>query len=227
MQVLLPGPLPTGLEPSIYAALGIGPFRTIFDIGANVGQSAHHLARGFPKAQIYCFEPVASTYTALIQETRELQNVRTTNLALGERHSSVRVTAEINSERNHIVPLGMDEPNTVIATMDTVDRFCDRHGIDGPDLLKTDTEGHDLQVLRGARERLLRPIKAVLVEIGMLATDTRHSRFSEISAYLAQCDFTVCGIYEAQYKRDGRLNFANALFVRQPRSKPSTPLNGN
>ena len=41
------------------------PVRCIFDVGANMGQSAARFAREFPSAQIYSFEPVKQTFAAL------------------------------------------------------------------------------------------------------------------------------------------------------------------
>jgi hypothetical protein len=35
---------------------------TIFDVGANVGQSALKFQEAFPRARIHSFEPVSATY---------------------------------------------------------------------------------------------------------------------------------------------------------------------
>lgn len=34
------------------------PITTIFDVGANIGQTVLKFAAAFPRAQIHCFEPV-------------------------------------------------------------------------------------------------------------------------------------------------------------------------
>jgi len=41
---------------------------TLFNIGANVGQTANGLVRYFPKSQIYCFEPVSMTFNILFRK---------------------------------------------------------------------------------------------------------------------------------------------------------------
>lgn len=84
--------------------------------------------------------------------------------------------------------------------------------------LKTDTEGHDLQVLRGARNRLASGIKAVIVEVGMLGDDTAHTRFEDAYDLLSDLGFRLRGLYEPHYKSNGTLHFANALFVAEHRT---------
>lgn len=63
---------------------GIKNFRVVFDVGANIGQSAVRYARCFPSAKIYSFEPVLSTFEELKRNTEHLSNrVRPVQLALG------------------------------------------------------------------------------------------------------------------------------------------------
>ena len=46
----------------IKAAFGDIPVRCVFDVGANVGQSARKFMAAFPRADIYCFEPVLGMF---------------------------------------------------------------------------------------------------------------------------------------------------------------------
>src|SRR5437763_2740955 len=50
---------------------------TVFDIGANLGQSAIKYAEHFPRATIYSFEPVSATYRQLFAATKGIDRVRT------------------------------------------------------------------------------------------------------------------------------------------------------
>jgi precorrin-6B methylase 2 len=55
---------------------GFNP-KVIFDIGANLGQSAIKYSKEFPNAKIYSFEPVDSTYTLLKRNVQDISNVLT------------------------------------------------------------------------------------------------------------------------------------------------------
>jgi hypothetical protein len=80
---------------------------------------------------------------------------------------------------------------------ETVDEFCSDRGIDHIDFLKIDTEGHDLEVLRGS-ERLLseQRVDVVEVEAGMNIGNKRHVSFADLDQYLQERNYFVFGIYE-------------------------------
>ena len=46
----------------------------------------------------------------------------------------------------------------------SLDSFCKRKSIKNIDLLKIDTEGHEMQVLNGAKDMLKNDIKFILIE---------------------------------------------------------------
>src|SRR5438093_481435 len=60
------------------------PPRTIFDVGANSGQTALEMVRQFPAARIFSFEPTPSTFARLEHNVRHLRNVTPVNIALGD-----------------------------------------------------------------------------------------------------------------------------------------------
>src|SRR4051812_36845319 len=64
------------------AALRLAP-STIFDVGANVGQTALKFAIAFPEARIFCFEPVTSTLRKLGKNVQGFRSITCHQLALG------------------------------------------------------------------------------------------------------------------------------------------------
>jgi len=52
------------------------------------------------------------------------------------------------------VPINRKEAETVIIKTDTLDSFVSSNGINGLDFIKIDVEGHEMEVLHGAREVL-------------------------------------------------------------------------
>src|SRR5262245_13201981 len=52
-----------------------GQIGIIFDVGANVGQSAQKFREAFPKARICCFEPVRSVFNKLTANTADDPNI--------------------------------------------------------------------------------------------------------------------------------------------------------
>jgi FkbM family methyltransferase len=57
----------------------------IFDVGANTGNTAIGLARSFPDATVYAFEPVAATFSKMSRNVLPHPHIQPFNLALGAR----------------------------------------------------------------------------------------------------------------------------------------------
>jgi hypothetical protein len=120
----------------------------------------------------------------------------------------------------------MASPATSLESVDgiTVDAYCEQHGIRRVDVLKTDTEGHDLQVLQGA-DRMIRDgaVGWVLSEVTFDPTDHVHSQFSEIHSWLTARGLEVYCFYDHYFVREQKHHlFCNALFV-DGRSKAERP----
>ena len=65
--------------------------KTIFDVGANIGQTAIKFNRSFKESIIYCFEPVNKPFKQLSFNTSTLDNVKCFNLALGDKPEIVKI----------------------------------------------------------------------------------------------------------------------------------------
>jgi FkbM family methyltransferase len=203
---------PNGTDRGTYAALSSDPIKVIFDVGANVGKVAVAFAAEFPEAVIYSFEPVSTTFQEHRRTTSHLRNVRAIQMAIGRQECQVRMTVAADSQ---LCRMDTGEGGvTEIVKMSSVDAFCAIHGIDTIDILKTDTEGHELEVFEGANNALSR-IRFVLVEFGTVADDPNHVSFERIYADLLCRGFVLASIFEPSYTRTGLLRYANALFYRK------------
>lgn len=193
----------------------------VFDVGANVGQSADKFGNAFPDAQLYCFEPASGTFDTLTRHLVGRTNVRCYHLAFGSSvgQATLYLTGrpDANSGTNSLIaprnPVG-----TETVELRTIDGFASDNGIPRIDLLKIDAEGADLDILVGARSMLSsQRIAFVLTEVGFHPGDTRHVLFDDVRSYLLPLGFHVFGIYEQQPEWTGepRLRYANVCFANQ------------
>ena len=185
------------------------------DIGANIGNVARQFSSSFPTANIYCFEPVAETFKLLCAATTNQSNISCFHVGVGDVTKEAYISLEQEPERNHIVN-GASPANrrTEKINMITIDEFCEAHRIERVNIIKTDTEGYDLRVLKGAQSMLRGGVQFVLSEVGMAQWDTRYSYFHAINNFLAKLSFQLCGFYDMHYRADGTVEYANALFLR-------------
>jgi FkbM family methyltransferase len=196
-----------------------GTIRTIFDVGANEGQTAILLAHRFPQSRIHSFEPLLATFAALEARTRHLTNVHCHNYALGNQAGSVTVHPKAISAHNSLLPeineagLSTGEGETV--QVRSTDETISNLDIDGLNLLKTDTEGFDLQVLTGATNALkAQRVDMIVSEVGFQVQDRQHTSYSQLKEFLETFGYLLYGIYDQNHEL-GRLHYADALFVSE------------
>ncbi len=196
------------------------PVRTVFDVGANTGQSAIEYLIAFPAADIYCFEPVSKT-AQILRTNLTNPRVHCFQMAMGNAAGDATIYLNENDTTNSLIQSGTSIGQEKVAVT-TVDLFMDDHNVRQIDLLKIDTEGFDLEVLKGAQEALREGrVQFVQVEVGFHPSNTRHVLFENIRNLLLPKGYSVFGIYDQFLEWTGQhqLRFANAVFCRT-----STPL---
>lgn len=194
---------------------GICP-KTIFDVGANIGQTANHFAQHFPVANIYSFEPVPGTFTLLKQNTQQNLHIHSFNEGLGS--AIQQLTIHKNDASGSSSLRGNDgrfyETETV--EINTGAHFCDQNAIDGIDLLKMDVEGFECEVLTGFGALLGSKVKLIYTEIGFEKDDRYKTYIGDLLELVYDHGFIVSGFYEPYRWGKGKLKvFHNMLLVNK------------
>jgi FkbM family methyltransferase len=140
----------------------------IVDVGAHVGHFALIAALAAPSAKVVAFEPVDYIYARLSvnQRANGLKNLEALPTAVSDHEGwadiSVRFGPSLLSTGSTLEPT--DRPGTRIKKVPLTS--IDAHFADTKvDLVKIDVEGHEPQVLNGAREVLKRDRPAVFIEV--------------------------------------------------------------
>ena len=205
--------LPDGFDRQSYATLGTVPTKpVIVDVGANVGDVARRYAQEFPEATIFAFEPAKRTFNDLVAATASIPRIRCFELGASDTSRVYRLTRPDDSQLARIVDNSEGEYEEIRTIV--LDEFFARKDFELPFILKTDTEGHDMAVLRGARGLLTSSIRFVLCEVGLLADDHHHTSFDAVQDFLRPLGFHLRSIYEVAYTEQRTLCYCNALFVR-------------
>lgn len=196
--------IPLGFDPIINIKHQFPNYKTsiIFDVGANIGQSENMYSNQFKDASIYCFEPVKETYNILIKNIKG-RNTNCFNCALGELNGVAEMQIDKNnliSESNALVnDLKIDNTKYIYEKIDiiTIDTFLQKNTITNINFLKIDTEGNDLNVLKGAKETLAtEKIDFIQVEVGMNALNKLHVSFIDVVDFLKTYNYNIYGIYD-------------------------------
>jgi FkbM family methyltransferase len=170
-------------------------FHLIVDVGANVGQSAIAFANRFTNAKIISVEPVSGTFEELRKNVATYRNVTCCQLAFGSSVGTSVIVSTADSSMNRVEEGGGEGAHKIERT--TLDAFCSEQNIDHISFLKIDTEGGDLEVLRGAAAMLKdRKIDFVEVEAGMHCDNHYHVPMEALKSTLEQHGYRLFGIYE-------------------------------
>jgi FkbM family methyltransferase len=199
--------------------------RTVFDVGAHVGESALTFAKSFPGATIYSFEPDVDAWKLLCQNTRDLARIRPFNVGFGEDSQTRTFYRNAFDATNSLLP-SLEEAgefydaallkhdSTSRVQLMTLDQFRSQNGIGNIDLLKIDTQGYEDRVLEGAKTSLrAAAISMIYLEVNFVPVYQNQASFSRILEVLADTGYQLVGLYERGFGRAPFLVGANALFI--------------
>jgi FkbM family methyltransferase len=187
-----------------------GAVRMIFDVGANVGETVTEYRKAFPTAEIHAFEPDPTAMKELRSRAARLSRITLSDSVVSDHDGDMTfVTSELNN-LSHVAKPGERGLTRPCIALDT---YCGQNGITEIDILKVDTEGHDLKVLDGARSLLdSRRIKTICVEYGFAHNGLIH--LEDAVDYLFARDFTLYMTFD-HWIWNGVVDHGNALFVRR------------
>jgi len=191
----------------------------IFDVGANVGQTASACVNNFPGAVIHSFEPSPGTFAELDANCKGFKNQHSWNFALGSKEETLEFKENSFSEMSSLLKETNLTWGEVInirkVPVKTINGFVAEHKIRNVDILKTDTQGFDLEVFKGASD-LFRQNRVHLVyfEFTFMHLYEGLPSFSSMMAFMEENGFSLKGIYDPHY-RGGMLGWADFLFVNK------------
>ena len=144
----------------ILPKLSMGTAPIFLDVGANAGEYSQLLVDHFPKATVHAFEPHPRTYETLKKNMKP--NMKCHPVALGAENGVFNLYDRGGDDGGIRASLAKEALETVQSkpltaysvTVSTVDDFVKEHSISTIDFIKIDTEGFEMDVLKGARDAL-------------------------------------------------------------------------
>lgn len=208
--------IPNGRFPELDIIRSGVSIHTIFDVGANIGQTALNYHKFFPTAVIHSFEPVSSTYEILKKNTMGIKNISPVNIALGMEKGKMLIALEENNEINSLKNLAhINDISAEEIQINSGLNYCKNEKVTQIDLLKIDTEGYELDVLKGFDISFLSEnVKFIYCEVGFNKDDIYKTHFSDLESYLKEVGFVTSWFYEPARWGKSRLilGFCNVLF---------------
>jgi FkbM family methyltransferase len=126
-----------------------GTVSTIVDIGANVGAATVYFALTYPAARVLAFEPDPACFELLRWNCQAFPNVAAFPYGLAEQDANVPLyLGEYDSVTNSIRPGAEVTTNYVPVDLRKASTVFAELGLETVDVLKVDTEGCEVEILK-------------------------------------------------------------------------------
>lgn len=198
----------------------------IIDAGAANGYISRLFASSFPNSDVYCFEPIQTTFDELLCNVKDCQRIHPSHRGLGAVNQTlvinkaVRITSsslygiQSNIKDSYLAEniKKMDEEEVQISTLDSLALK------DGPiHVFKLDVQGYELEVLKGGAKALERT-SIVLLEMQNHSIYQGAPLYFTLDQYLREKNFTLYNIVPS-IRKNMKLYEWDAIYLNNESSQ--------
>lgn len=195
----------------------------VIDVGAHHGESALRFLKLFPETAVYSYEPLSDCYSALLMLQKQEPRLKCFNMALGESAGPATIRRSSFSPSSSIFPMGSSHKEAFpfsanesledisISTLDIeYKNYPASHNV----LLKVDTQGYEMHVLRGATD-FIRRVRIIILELSFLNLYQGQPLFAEVYGWLVANGFAYAGSWDQLFDpRNGQPIQQDGIFIR-------------
>jgi FkbM family methyltransferase len=207
----------------MFKHLGFNPV-CIYDVGASNGAWTRAISKIFPDAHFHLFEPlaeIAPDYRQGLHQLLQDKMIRcnTHSFALGQTKGEVEIGVNPTLVGSSILAERRNEyfPDSATIQVISMDEAIETLNLQPPQLLKMDTQGFELEILKGSINTLKHHIEMILLEAWLVrGYGVKTPLMTEVMEWLAHHQFFPVDL--AGYYRDpsGILVSQDVFFVKHP-----------
>ena len=167
---------------SFYLKNKINKIDIIFDVGSHMGTYTDMVVKAYPNCKSFLFEPQSKIFKKIEQKYSKNENINVFNLAISDtekkqnlnlnHHDLTASLLDFNPKSNYLkfkaklyeIDINKMNYETELVEIITLDKFIVDNNLEKIDLLKIDTEGNELNVLKGL-EKKINIVNNILIEI--------------------------------------------------------------
>jgi FkbM family methyltransferase len=197
--------------------------KTIVDIGAHKGESARSFLSIFPDAQIHSFEPLSDCFLKLSELQKNNPRLHCYNLALGSEEATVQINRSSFSQSSSILPMGDTHKHAFPFTagqsteevrVSTLDTQSSQWNPEKNILVKIDSQGYEMEVLRGATS-FIEKTAVIICEVSFTQLYDSQPLFHNVYDFLLERNFRYQGSAgQLSDPRNGYPLQQDAIFMR-------------
>ena len=197
-------------------------YRTIIDIGSNIGQFSLAAKYYIPNVKIFAFEPLLSAsqkYNNLFSKEKKIQLF---NLAIGSKVQKKNFYISNKEDSSSLLPIGSNQINNYpdtflkskkITKVAPLSKVLKIEEIDNPALLKIDVQGYELEVLKGCK-KIINKFDYIYCECSFIELYCGQPLVGQIINCLGKNNFKLINIKNISYDSKGNSIQADFFFKK-------------
>ena len=188
------------------------------DVGAHHGAFSIGMLSELATEIVFAFEPHGANFQQLQGVTVDLPQIVCVNAAVGEHDGSAAFSCNQDSATGSVLPYVDESQHSVErehVPMIALDTFCREFPALNRDigLIKIDTQGYDLAVLRGCEGVLKQHQPIVYLEFIYANLYRDQATPFEIERWMNERGYRLAGLANVHTGANGMLAFCDALFI--------------
>lgn len=192
------------------AARGCNP-GSVLDVGAAAGSWTEMALRHWPAARYLMIEPLEERRAQLASLARAHPAVEYIGAAAGRAPGELTLNVASDLDGSSVLYEGVAARTVPVVT---VDSLIEEGVLRGPDLMKLDVQGYELDVLAGA-EKAMCACEAILMEVRLFRGRPGMPTLREALNWMAQREFALYEIADVLRRPlDGAMAQCDLLFLR-------------
>ena len=168
---------------------------TVVDVGANIGIISVDAAER--SKQVISIEPDKTNFGRLTENLRlnNITNVTTLNVGLGSKKEIKKLykVVESNPGMNRIIDQELDLPYTEIQ-IETLDNIAEALNVLKIDVIKIDTEGYEMNILKGSNSCIDKFKPALMLEVDNSLLQAQSSSAVELLNFISSKGYKIYDI---------------------------------
>lgn len=193
----------------------------LFDIGANHGNFVKSIDKHAPEVPIFSFEPLPALKNTLESLCRQKNNLKYINKAVGSKNGTTTINCFDVTELSSVNPMidnayNGNEGSHQVCSVEviTLDSFISTNNIKLPVHIKIDTQGYELEVLKGCEHSFERgQIKSIYIEMATKQKYQDQAIYFEIDSFLRGNGFYLFDINPFYHENGNQLTEYDAIYV--------------
>ena len=197
--------------------------KTVFDVGAWIGQTAETYKEYFPNAEVHAFEPFPDSYKKIVDTIcPKHENIIANNLAVSDEVGTATFYSNKIETTNSLLPTTTTHSSTdyyrdnvakIEVSTTTLDEYCKAAKVDHINILKMDIQGGELKALNGASKLLEeQKIDVIYSEISFSEMYEGSPMYHDLAAFLEKFGYKTYNLYGMNFNERGELQWGDAIF---------------